>query len=65
MNEQKQHKHSRNILGHKNKTSNTFSFLKFPSNILTKNQNTKTLTVTHNKILYSTIIKLNLQMYNT
>ena len=65
MNDQKQHKHSRNILGHKNKTSNTFSFLKLPSNILTKNQNTKTLTVTHNKVLYSTIIKLNLQMYNT
>ena len=65
MNDQKQHKHSRNILGHKNKTSNTFSFLKLPSNILTKNQNTKTLTVTHNKVLYSTIIKVNLQMYNT
>ena len=64
MNNQKPHKHSRNISGHRNKTSNSISFLKHPFNILTKNNNNKTINSTNKKISFSQIIKSNLQMYN-
>ena len=64
MNNQKPHKHSRNISEHRNKTSNSISFLKHPFNIFTKNNNNKTINCTDKKISFYQIIKSNLQMYN-
>ncbi len=64
MNNQKPHKHSRNISGHRNKTSNSISFLKHQFNIFTRNNNNKTINNTNKKISFSQIIKTNLQMYN-
>ena len=64
MNNQKPHKHSRNISGHRNKTSNSISFLKHPFNIFTKNNNNKTINCTDKKISFYQIIKSNLQIYN-